>query len=273
MKEIKENLPWVLLDVAGIVYAISCEHVLSLHQVGKITPVPNSPDEISGVIDFRGQIIQLLNIRYILSIKAAEDEILEFERLMDQRKQDHMTWLETLKDSIVNNKPFSLTTDHHACAFGKWYDNFHTDDTNLMFILAKFDEPHKAIHRVGIDACNLAARGNREGAMKLIERTNDTILHRMIDLFEQVKEAYRESKKEILVVFGDNARSIGIAVDEIVAIEYLRDFDEELIKNTITNTDYLIGTGKRKDGKVVFLLNDECLLQTFLDKSEACVAL
>lgn len=268
MNKIKKDLPWVLLNVAGNIYAISCESVLSLFQIGKVTPVPKAPKEIRGVINFRGQMIQLIDIRNILNLKTIEEEIKEFEELMDERQKDHENWVAALEKSVKDKNEFTLTTDPHKCAFGKWYDSFDTKSNNIMFLMtySKFDKPHKAIHAIADEAKKLMASGDLNGALGLIENTRNTDLKQMIHLFDDIKEAFRESKREIIVVLGDNTRSISLAVDEITAIEHLKEIDEELIKETMTNTEFMMGTGKRKDDSPVFLLNDDLLIKTFLDK-------
>ena len=266
MNEQKENLPWVLISIAKVTYAISCEFVLSLSQLEVVTPLPRSPIEIRGVIDFRGQIIELLNIRKMLNLKSSEEEIQEFFALMEARRQDHINWLTTLENSVKNETEFTLTTDPHKCAFGKWYDSYDPKNGNIMFnvAFARFDTPHKAIHEIGIKAGELLKNNNKKGAIELIESTRNTTLKEMMHLFDDLKAAFRESKREIVIVIGDGKDNISVAVDEIVAIEHLTEIDQDLIKNTMTDTEYISGIGKRKNGASVLLLNDDYLLERYI---------
>lgn len=261
----KIESPWVLLNISGVIYAISCESVISLNQLGKITPIPKAPKEVRGMIDFRGSIIQLLDIKKILNLKSTEEEINDFDALMDARLNDHVNWVKALEDSVINNTEFTLATDPHKCAFGKWYDSYNLKSTNIMFIstFSKFDKPHKAIHEIAGKAKKFVDNNNISSALSLIESTKDNELKQMIHLFEDLKMAYKDSKKEIVVVIGDEKNNISIAVDEIAAIEHISEVDQDLIKNTMTNTEYLAGVGKRKDSSAVFLLNDDYLIEKF----------
>lgn len=263
--EMNENdAPQVLVDVAGLVYAVPCSCVLSLEQLTKVTPMPTSPAEVRGVVNFRGKIIELLDTRVLFNSKSITQEIKEFSELMDARLQDHLNWINTLQDCILSGREFTLTTDPHKCAFGKWYDNFQTKDSTLSFELAKFDNPHKAIHQIGIDASAMLKRGDKEGAIDLINKTKSTELQQMVSLFASVKVAYAESKKEILVVLGETEQNaISLSVDEVVAIEHIFEVDEELINDTVANTNYITGVAKRKNGNVVYILNQEHLLKTY----------
>lgn len=266
MNAIKKELPYILLSIADNVYAISCESVISLSQLGKVTPVPNVPREIKGVIKFREQVIPFVDMRKVLNLKSIEDEIKEFYALMEARRQDHINWITTLQKCVKDKTKFTLTTDPHACAFGKWYDTYDSKSTDIMFSVTfvKFDTPHKAIHQIGIEVNKLIEQGKYEEANEIIEKTKDTDLQQMIHLFDELKEAYKESKREISIVLGDGKNNLTISDDEIVAIEYLTEIDTDLIKSTIIETEFLLGIGKRKNGLTALLLNDEYILKTFL---------
>lgn len=261
----KINSPWVLLEVNNIVYGISCESVLSLSQLPEINSLPVAPKEIRGVIHFRSQLIQLVDTRKILNLKTIKDGINEFNKMMDERYNDHLNWINTLEKTVNDDVEFTLTTDPHKCAFGKWYDNYNSKNSNIMFLtaFAKFDKPHKAIHQIAIKAKELIERGNKKAAIGLIDSTKNTELKQMLQLFDDIKEAYKESLKEIVIVIGNENRCVGLSVDRITAIESLYEIDENLIKESITDTEYLSGIGKRKDGSVAFLLNDEYILNKF----------
>lgn len=265
MKESKINSPWVLIEIDTVIYAISCEAVLSLSQVPTITPLPKTPKEVRGVIDFRKRQIQLIDTRVLLNIKSIAEEIVDFEAMMEQRYKDHMNWLETLERTVREDVEFNLTTDPHKCAFGKWYDNFKPKNANIHFTstFAKFDKPHKAIHQIGIKAKELIDKGKKDEAIALIDSVKNTELKQMLSLFDEIKEAYKDTTKEIVVVMGNESKCIGLSIDQVSAIEPLFEIDEEFIRDSITDTKYLSGVAKRKSGDVVFLINDEYILQNY----------
>lgn len=266
MDKSKKTSPWVLLDLNNIIYAVTCESVLSLSQLPTVTSVPTAPREVRGVINFRDKIIQLIDTRKLLNLKTIIKEINEFNDMINQRYQDHLNWVNTLEKTVIEDTEFTLQTDPHKCAFGKWYDSYDSKNTNIMFLstFAKFDKPHKAIHQIAIKTKELIKNGNKKAAVDLITAVKNTELKQMFHLFDDLKEAYKNSRKEIVVIIGENEEyCIGLSVDNISAIEHLYEIDEELIKESLTNTEYLTGVGKRKDGSVVFLLNDEYILKKF----------
>lgn len=55
--------PFILLEIAGVTYGIPSRFVQQLEMIGNITPVPNTPEYIEGVMFSRGKVIPLLNLR------------------------------------------------------------------------------------------------------------------------------------------------------------------------------------------------------------------
>lgn len=261
----KLNAPWVLLRINNVIYSVSCNVVLSLSQLPFITPLPKSPTEIRGVMDFRGKSIQVLDSRIMLGSPPISADIEDFYMLMEQRYNDHLNWINTLEKTVNEGTDFTLTTDPHKCAFGKWYDSYNPKNTNIMFLttFAKFDAPHKAIHQIAIKAQEMIHKGCKKEALEYISSVKNSELKQMLSLFDDLKIAYNDSNKEIAVVLGDNSKCVALSVDYIVAIENLTDIDENLISDSITNIQYLSGIAKRKDGSVAFLLNDEYILKQF----------
>lgn len=265
MKESKTTSPWVLFGINNNAYAISCESVLSLNQMSTTTPVPKTPKEVRGVIKFREKMIQLLDTRLLLNLKSIIEEIEEFNQLMDQRFEDHKNWVKTLEESILMDTEFTLTTDPHQCAFGKWYDSYNLKNATILFssAFAKFDKPHKAIHQIGITARNLLTSGKKDEAVELIKKGRETELKQMFGLFDELKEAYKESRRETVLVIGNETKCVGLAVDKIIAIEHLFEIDEVTLKESLTKAEILAGTAKTKQDGLVCMINDDFIVQKY----------
>lgn len=54
---------YVLCELAGATYGIASREIAHLEMVGKVTPVPNAPAFVEGVVSTRGQVIPVLNLR------------------------------------------------------------------------------------------------------------------------------------------------------------------------------------------------------------------
>jgi purine-binding chemotaxis protein CheW len=54
---------FILFELAGTAYAVSSQVVQQIEMVESITPVPNAPDFVDGVVFVRGQVVPVLNLR------------------------------------------------------------------------------------------------------------------------------------------------------------------------------------------------------------------
>jgi purine-binding chemotaxis protein CheW len=54
---------YILFTVAGTTYAVLSDQVRHMEMVEQVTPVPNAPPFVEGVVFSRGQVVPVLNLR------------------------------------------------------------------------------------------------------------------------------------------------------------------------------------------------------------------
>ena len=54
---------YILFGVAGTTYALKSHDVLHIEMIDHITPVPNAPGFVEGVVFSRGQVVPVINLR------------------------------------------------------------------------------------------------------------------------------------------------------------------------------------------------------------------
>jgi len=95
-------------------YAIDMQHIREVILTGEITPVPGTPDFISGICVVRGEIISLVDLRVLLAIP--ETGLTDLNRVIVLTDQaltfgilaDHITGIGTIElDRIVASDPDS----------------------------------------------------------------------------------------------------------------------------------------------------------------------
>ena|SRR5687768_12643462 len=55
--------PFILFELAGATYALRSRDIQQLEMLTPITPVPNAPPFVDGLVSVRGQVIPVLNLR------------------------------------------------------------------------------------------------------------------------------------------------------------------------------------------------------------------
>lgn len=63
----------VVFDLGAAKFALSTDQVRSIEEMQEIVPVPMSPGYVSGLMNLRGEIIAVLDLRKRLKIKDARD--------------------------------------------------------------------------------------------------------------------------------------------------------------------------------------------------------
>ena len=62
-QEHKQSEAYILFELADTTYGIPSKHVQQMEMVENITPVPNAPAYVDGVMFSRGQVIPAINLR------------------------------------------------------------------------------------------------------------------------------------------------------------------------------------------------------------------
>jgi purine-binding chemotaxis protein CheW len=55
--------PFILFELASTVYGVRSSFVQQIEMIETITPVPNAPEHVDGVVFSRGQVIPAINLR------------------------------------------------------------------------------------------------------------------------------------------------------------------------------------------------------------------
>ena len=67
--------PHILFELAGAIYALRSRDIQQVEMVGTITPVPNAPPFVAGVVSVRGQAIPAMDLRARFGFPAADRSV------------------------------------------------------------------------------------------------------------------------------------------------------------------------------------------------------
>ncbi|MCP4764125.1 MAG: hypothetical protein GY870_20295, partial [archaeon] len=221
MNTFSKDMPWVIFILLEEQFAVSTKHVREMVAMPKVIKVPQTPDYIRGVINLRGKVIPVMDLRLKMGIMSISEEAENLIQLLDQREQDHKNWIAELESSVRERRDFKLATDPHKCAFGKWYDNFKTDNKVLASCLTKFDVPHQKIHSIAINVKEMEEKENFDSAFEIINQTKESELSEMIQLFSEARTLLRESTREIAMVLEWEDKIMAVSVDSVETVEKL----------------------------------------------------
>ncbi len=220
--------PYVLVKLREGLFALPSAQVVEMVLLSGVSAVPQVPPHVRGVINLRGKVLPLVDLRRRLGMPSALEDLEALIKLFEAREEDHRKWIQELDSAIKERRAFTLTTDPHRCAFGRWYDSLTTDNVVLAAQLRKIDEPHQRIHRRGAEALELAARQDYEAASAIAHDIRERELAVTLALFAETRTALREAHREVAVVAHGADRPFAVAVDAIESVEHLKEADDRM---------------------------------------------
>jgi len=95
------EFPWVVFSLKDTLCAISACDVQSMVAMPPVIKVPHTPDYVRGVVNLRGRVMPVIDLRTRLGMNSFLAEVEEFCAMMEQREQDHKNWLLELEASVT----------------------------------------------------------------------------------------------------------------------------------------------------------------------------
>ncbi|MFC3680622.1 CZB domain-containing protein [Bacterioplanoides pacificum] len=182
----------------------------------RITRVASGQGKQHDMVEFEGEPCVVLSLAELLGQHSALHQVDELTTLLRAREQDHIDWLDALEQSLRHGNEFSKARDPHQCAFGRWYDNFRSDNSALAQLLQKFDAPHRRIHALADELLQLRDQGQTEQALEILNEQKRTTLVRLQELFSDAIGMISASVRPTVIMLQDQQNSVvGLRVDDI----------------------------------------------------------
>lgn len=256
--EFTSEAPWVLFKLNHQVMAIPASNIQEMITIPEVTPVPRSPEFVRGVINMRGAVIALVDMRLKLNQPTLQQEIEELVAKLDKLRDDHLNWLDELEKTVKEDIDFSQARDPRQCDFGKWYYSYDPKDARISDLLAAFEQPHQAVHATAEQVEALLHKGDRQGAQQALDKLRATHMARFVHQFETLKQGLRVVSREIAIVVEYNDTVLAFTVDSVEAVETLQaNSIENLPGNMTPENNYIVTMlGKRSADNSPVLIPD-----------------
>jgi purine-binding chemotaxis protein CheW len=263
LKTYPAEMAWAVVQAKNRSFAVATQDLREMVIMPEVAEVPNTGQFVRGVINLRGRVLPLIDLRKRIGLASVADDNDVFCAMLDQREQDHHNWLNELEASVREGREFKLTTDPHKCAFGKWYDTYHADNPVIAMHLKKFDQPHQHIHAIAIEVEKLMAQGVPDKAQEMIDGTRTGSLGHLLKLFAELRSIIREGNREIALVVNAEGKNFAVSVDSAQSVEKMQAGSIEKLQAglDIAHNGVVQRFGKRaKGGEVILILESDRLM-------------
>ena len=251
--------PWLVFMLGRERYALPTRDVQAMVKMPELVPVPLTPPFVRGVINVRGETTPLIDLRVKLGMESLRSVNQAHMEMIQEREQDHRSWLDELLKSVEEERRFALATDHHQCKFGKWYDSYEPVSLLERELYDKMDVPHKDIHDIAKKCEALIGSGQQGEAVALIKRATRKELAAITKLFKDyIALLNKQLEFEIAIILDVNGVRGALAVDTIVSVEKLSSESVEPMPavsmgGMACDVEFIARCGK--DKKLVYLLS------------------
>lgn len=263
---VAEDLPWLIFTLDDKAYAVNSKFVNGIEMKPKIvTPIPEAPEAYCGVVQRRGEVYPLLDMRKVFHFSTLDEEAADFRVMMEQRKADHVNWVNTLEHCVETGETFTLATDSHKCALGLWYDEFTQSHPSASVLLKKIEEPHRKLHDTACEVFAAADKGDKETIAKLIKRVRTDYMPKVIAAIDDAENAYKSTFKETVVVLTEGDQMLGLLVDKVLAVDKISFINGGGSMNLLLQSKYFCNVARCARFDMEILVIDERELLTLSD--------
>lgn len=274
--DVDAELPWLVFMLHNLKYTVNSRIVTTILQMpDSLTPVASSPEMFRGVLNFRGDVLPLLDLRKLLGIISVQDEQHGLTSQIEKIKQSHLDWVRALESTIVDDVPFGGNLDPHTCDLGHWIDSMlgSTSEatSNVILTYLRSVQPiHDSMHSTGrtvLESVKKLPHDRRASvldgdAFKNIVRYTEDIVSKLSSL----QDEYINSMREMVVVVSDGSVQLGMIVDEVVAVDSLDIVSGDEKFPSFQETKYFSGVAESAKIPGEILLVNEPLLLGTLDR-------
>lgn len=89
-------------------FGLTQEVLVAIIDMPNHTIIPHMPSHMRGVIDYMGKAVPVYDIRGKMGLLRLSEEIDSLIESLAQRKQDHLSWLEKLKNQVEHGQEIEV---------------------------------------------------------------------------------------------------------------------------------------------------------------------
>lgn len=237
--------PSIVIKIQGGLYSVNSKYISTILQLPGYETLPDAPPFITGIFYYRNEIVEMLDLRRVFGMPTLNQEYGGFADMLDARKQDHIHWVMELERTLESGEKFTMATDPHQCAFGKWYDSFHCDNNALAYHLKKIDEPHKRLHQAADETVKCKKQCDeciRDECLKaVLKRTKEQYMPLIVGLLDEAKSIFKSTVYHEMILVLSGGLRLGIVVDEVLSVEDLSKTREQEALHRFHSSPYITG--------------------------------
>lgn len=193
------QLSAITFETTEAAFAIPLEQVLYIEKdVQRNIKVGELVDFNHEVITFQNKTVQLYDFNKLMGTESYQQSITTMLKELDTMIGHHSQWLDDLELALKQGNTFTQNLEPDKCVFGQWYNEFSSEDEELLDILKRFAPPHDTLHTKAKELIQLHTT-EPEQAMANLAHIRQETLPELISLIKLMRERALSSIRPIII--------------------------------------------------------------------------
>ncbi|QDT69871.1 Chemotaxis protein CheV [Planctomycetes bacterium MalM25] len=131
-----EELQFATFYVGDLLLGVDIRLVQEINRQVDITPVPNAPQHVRGVINLRGDVATVIDLRTVLGLPQAEESRDSRNLIVHSQEEAIGLWVDRISDILtVRPDQISDPPSNVDGVDGKFFLGVHTLETEICVLL------------------------------------------------------------------------------------------------------------------------------------------
>ncbi len=152
-------------------------------------------------------IVSYSNLAHIESANKELLDEMEIIHLFENRRADHLVWLNKLGNSLLHEVKFDGQLDYRICNLGKWYYDylesaeFEASPEEIQQKILALEEPHRKMHLSAAKITDLQDGSSplpKQQALKIYNEDVVPSINKMGAIMDELKELYHHEQEKSL---------------------------------------------------------------------------
>lgn len=248
------ELPWLIFTLSGNAYAVNSKYVNGIEMKSdRITPLPQAPDVYCGMVERRGEVYPLLNMRKVFGFKSLDDELAEFRKLVEDKIAEEKAWFKGIMSQLENGGSVHTTQNNN-----KFFEKLAEYNSAVTAKLEKAKRAYGVLSGI-LNEISAAEPDEKE---VLMNRARNEGFKQVLIALDGIVKAQENSFREIVVVLNDGEQMLGLLVDQVLAVDKIRAVTGSEKMRVLMQSKYFEGVARndRVDLEIL-VINEEELLK------------
>ena len=257
------ELPWLIFTLSGNAYSVNSKYVNGLEMKSdRITPLPHAPEVYCGMVERRGEVYPLLNMRKVFGFKPLDDELGEFRKLVEDKIAEEKAWFNNLMSQFENGGSIHITKAQNNIKFFEKLSEYNSA------VNAKLETAKRAYGELSKVLNEALAADSQKEKEELMNKARTESFRQVLKALDGIVKAQENSFREIVVVLNDGEQMLGLLVDQVLAVDKISSVVGSERMRVLMQSKYFEGVARndRVDLEILVINEDELLKLSDVDK-------